>query len=471
MGPWRMLTGRLFPGSRIGPFFLAMLLLGAPAVVFRALCLGNACRVEAETSSDTPFCSLEPELRRLITNGFYEGRSPDVLGVTGSTLIEGSDIRDSPRSPVWPSVSQSPVARVPIMFAGAGVNPDAEIPPGVNLPDVSETIASIMNFRRPHVSVRSGDPIPDVATGQPPRLVLEIVLKGIGSEDIERHKDRWPTLESLVKNVPATFDASADSLPLDPAATLATIGTGGLPSEHGITGGLIRSGSPTGFDTQATVEKRLVTPWSESAPPSVVATLGDQLDEELNQKPLLGLVGTESIDRGLLGGHWYPTQDRDFVKLLPPNSQVKEQTSAASRVMNSKPFGKDSTPDLFAVALDGPMSDLDGGLKDLLASARRASDGSLTVVVTATGSRARETRPKAIDAMSVRFDANQAISTSSPLIEAAVPGGFFLNQANLKRLKKSDDVVIQALLKLRSESEKLFADVFPAIAVTFGRYC
>ena len=63
----------------------------------------------------------------------------------------------------------------------------------------------------------------------------------------------------------ASTEATTGSLPLDPVAVLTTIGTGGPPSQHGITGGLIRD------------EGEVIRPWSAGAPTSVIAALPDDL--------------------------------------------------------------------------------------------------------------------------------------------------------------------------------------------------
>ena len=54
-------------------------------------------------------------------------------------------------------------------------------------------------------------------------------------------RDAWPFLRRAMRPG-RRHDSrrSTGSLPLDPAATLTTIGTGGLPSPHGITGTLVR---------------------------------------------------------------------------------------------------------------------------------------------------------------------------------------------------------------------------------------
>ncbi|MFN2490819.1 MAG: hypothetical protein ABR529_14020, partial [Actinomycetota bacterium] len=276
-------------GRRAAAFFAVAALLGLPAGALRVLCIGNACEVRAEASSNTPFCSLPDKVRALVESGSYEGRSPDIMAVTGSTLISGGDpFRRVTSPPLWPSTTLQESGRVPLIFAGTGVAAGANVPSGTGLDDVSETIAAIIDLRRPHAGVRSGETVEGVASGETPRLVLEVVWKGVGSDELERHPQTWPRLERLMDDGAATMDAVVGSLPLDPAATLATVGTGGLPNRHGITGTLLRR-DPTSYDSTAVdngLGSEVVRAWTRKAPTSVIATLGDHLDEKRRQKPI-----------------------------------------------------------------------------------------------------------------------------------------------------------------------------------------
>jgi hypothetical protein len=467
-------TGRSGPGRRAAAFFVAAAMVGLPAGALRVLCLGNACELRAQASSKTPFCSLPDKVRRLVEQGFYEGRSPDIMAVTGPSLVAGGDaFRRSVSPPLWPSTVLPDSGRVPLLFGGMGVTEGAELPAGTGLDDVSETIAAIIDLRRPHPDVRSGDAIKGVASGQSPRLVLEIVWKGMGSDALERRPGAWPRLKRLMDSGAGTMDAVVGSLPLDPAATITTIGTGGLPSRHGVTGSILRGdevldGSGSGRDAAG----KVVRAWGRRPFSTVIATLGDHLDERLKQKPIIGLVGTDPIDRGLIGGDWYVDVDREAVAILDRTASVRDQVEAARDLLTEESFGRDEITDLAGVVLAGPVAELDAALKPLVELANRVSRGSAAVVITATGVSDSGQAAKAMDASSLRRRLERSIPASRPLIEALVPGGLYLDQDALARLKLSDDVVLSELLALRSPSgERVMADAFPAIAITFGRYC
>ena len=172
-------------------------------------------------------------------NGFREGRSPDVLGVADGTLVY-TDL-EGLRMP-WPAAGTLTDTRVPIVFAGAGVTSGASVPNRTTLDRVAPTVSEILGFEREHPEVRSGTAVAGIANGEPPSLVLLVGWKGVGSSELENHPQDWPFLSSLLDDGAGTLEGETGSLPIDPAATLTTVGTGGLPSQHGITGSFIRDG-------------------------------------------------------------------------------------------------------------------------------------------------------------------------------------------------------------------------------------
>jgi hypothetical protein len=368
-----------------------------------------------------------------------------VLGVAGETPI-----RDE--TGPWPSIEALEPEPLPLVLAGSGVSAEAEIPTGTRLDAVAPTLAEIMGLRRPHPGVRSGEAIPDVASGERPRLIVIVALKGISSADLERRPDAWPTLMGLIRNGAATMQATAGSLPEEPTAALSTVGTGALPRDHGVTGRLLLND-----------EGNMAEAWTAEAPFSIVAALGDDLDEVHDQESEVGLVGNGPADRGLIGRDWYVEHDRDDVVFARTPELV---ASAADRLLASG-YGADPSPDLLGIAMEGPLSQLDSSLGTVLSAADAASGSSFVVAVTGTagGGGAGGTTAAEIEAeLGDEIDAD--------VVEGAGSGGFFLDQDELTDAGLTDDRIVAALRGLKTLSgEPMLADVFPAIAVTFARYC
>ncbi|MGH2656720.1 MAG: alkaline phosphatase family protein [Actinomycetota bacterium] len=429
---------------------LVALSLGAPAVALRVLCVGRACPERAGPPETVPFCSLPDETRDLLAAEFRDGRGPHVLAMAGQTPVVGGDGPGFP--PVaWPGVRPDDAGRVPVVLAGAGVAPGAEVPKGTTLDAVAPTVAELIGLDRPHPGVRSGEAIPGVATGPRPRLVLLVVLKGVGGGDLEARPEQWPNLRALIRDGAGTLQAETGSLPLDPAAVEATVGTGALPSDHGITGALLRND-----------RGEVVTAWGQGTPFSVIAALGDDLDELRDQAPRIGLVGTAEWDRGLIGGTWYLENDRDDVIL---ERRPARQVAAAAELLASG-YGRDDVPDLLAVAMEGPPAKLDQALGRLIRLVDEAAGGRATTVVTATGATGPAGGVGAAELLTeLRTDLG-------PVVEAAGVGGFFLDTEAMAAEGVAGDRVVRAIRELAGPGGgSLFDDVFPQIAVTFARYC
>ena len=430
-------------------------LIAAPAVVLRVLCVGQSCAQPLEVRTAIPFCSLPDDLRRRIGAGYRDGRSPDLLAVTAGTGVVGGT--GTPDGPAWPSV-RVPTPRIPIVFSGTGVRPGATIPAGTGLADVSPTVAEIIDLRRPHPDVRSGEAVPGVASGDHPRLVVQVVWKGVGGPDLARRRSGWPVLRGLMRQGAATLRGEPGSAPLDPAALLTTLGTGGLPSEHGITGTMVRND-----------QGRVVRAWGPGSPFSVIAALGDDLDRRLRQEPRIGLVGTDGSDRGAIGGNWYLQGDRDDVRIGAGGAAG--QAAEAERLLDSG-YGADDVPDLLVVVMRGSVRAMDRALGRVVDAARRVSGGSASVVVTSTGN-AGAAPPVGDGATTERLVVRHVErSAGRDVVEAAVVGGLFLDQRVLAEGTVTQDDVLRALRELRTaDGRPVFADTFTGVAVTLARYC
>jgi hypothetical protein len=233
---------------------------------------------------------------------------------------------------------------------------------------------------------------------------------------------------------------------------LTTLGTGGLPRQHGITGTLIRNDSG-----------RLVRAWSRNAPVSVIASLADDLDDRRAQRPRVGLVATSIADRGIIGGDWYLDADRDTVVVARRNA-----ATAADRILRAG-YGDDDEPDLLVVVGQGTPERLDRMLRRVTASARRTSNGSFVLAVTATGSALGPL--EALRARAVVDHVERSLPGPTGVVEAAAPGGLFIDQDVVARRSLAEDAVLKALASMRSEGDPVFADGFGGLAVSFGRYC
>jgi hypothetical protein len=434
-------------GRRLLALLGVCALVALPAGVLRATCVGKTCDQGQTVHARVPFCPLPDELRTLIANGFYAGRSPDVIGV-GATPVTGGGGGET--STPWPATDPMPDVRVPLAFLGAGVDPNVALPEQLTLDQIAPTLTEILGVRWHFPKVHGGLSITGLANGERPRLVLEVVWTGGGTPELEADHDAFAAWRTLTAHgAAASTDATTGSLPLDPVATLTTIGAGGPPSQHGITGDLIR-------DEQS----RIVAPWSPGATTAVIAALPDDL---VNRDPAtkVGAVLPTRVDQGIVGGTWWETGDIADVKL------ERRDPGRAVETMLADGFGADDTPDVLAVVVGGPASAFAHALRTIVPAVRAAVPAT-TVVVTATGARS----PRgALTASDVVDHVNANVRSSGPIVEAAVPGGLFLDQDVLAADGLSSGAVVGPMLGMTEAGRKVFADAFPGFAVSFARYC
>jgi hypothetical protein len=445
----------MFRHSRQLSLLVVLGIVALPAVGLHALCVGDSCGEEAEPRARIPFCSLPAGLRSDISAGFYDGRSPDVLAVPEEPIIRGGIDGERGVAPGWPSVEGGSSMSVPLLFSGEGVRASADIPDGTTLAAVAPTLGAIMGLSWQKSGVHPGTALEGIGDGEAPRLVLEIAWKGIGAEDLAAHPGGWPFLRSLFASGAGTTDAVTGSLPLDPAATLTSIGTGGLPSDHGITGLYLRNDVG-----------RIARAWGDGAPPSVISALGDDLDEARNGAPLIGVVGTDPSDRGVIGGRWYGGRDDDATAFVQPAAQAD---SVEKLLVNG--FGADDETDLLAVVMRDSLSRMDTDLRRIVRAAERATRGDVAIVVAGTGSTPNDAGD-AVPLARVLGPVESAIPGETPAVESVVAGGVFLDQDVLAQANVTSNAAVAALRSATApDGRPLMADAFPAFAISFGKYC
>jgi hypothetical protein len=443
---------------RLLALVVALAALGIPAAVLQVACVGASCDAGSDGLARVPFCGLPERLRGLLLDGYREGRSPDVLGVAASPGVFTQSPGTSTRL-AWPSPGLDD--RVPVILSGTGIRPGVDLPDGFTLDRVAPTIAAALRFERPFPDVRSGVAFDEVLAAGVPRLVLIVAWKGVGSADAQAWSRDLRFTPTLAERGASTMDASTGSAPLDPAAILTTIGTGGLPSQHGITGTFVRNDRGV-----------VVRAFDGAAPLTVIATLADDLDapastagpSPFGQKPIVALVATDLADRGLIGGDWYDGHDRDEV-VVAPRDRVVEQ---AERLLGA--MGSDRVPDVLGVALEGNIRTLDRATRDLVAAAERAARGRVLTVVVGTGTTElrRLANPDAVLVDAV----DAAVPGERSAVSASVAGGVFLDQHTLRLAEVTGQVVSRAMAEVTGPTgTPMMVDTFQGFAVSFSRYC
>lgn len=436
-------------------------LVGAPAVVLRVLCVGSSCDAsEADAQASVPFCPLPQGLRREVAAGFREGRSPDVMAATAGLDVVSTQVQRGARVP-WPGTEESdgvsglPDTRVPIVFLGAGVRP-GDLPPGSGLDTIAPTLEEITGFRRAHPEVRTGAAIDGVAAegSAAPALVVIIAWKGIGTTNLERDQAAWPFLGRALRTGAGTLTGTTGSLPLDPAATLTTIGTGGRPSSHGITGTVVRED-----------DGGVAVAWSAPGSGSVIATLADDLDHDSGGRARVAAIISNPADRGIVGNGWYldAADDDTMMRLDDPGRAA----TVARSITTSEELGSDRVTDVLGIVLDGGVDRVDTATARVVSTVRRLVPHA-TFVVTATGTLAGGGQGE--DAPGLADDVEAALG--APVVAEVAADGIFLDRDVLVDRSLTGQQVADSMGALVDDAGRpLFDDVYPSFAVAFSRYC
>lgn len=383
-----------------------------------------------------------------------------MLAVPARSAVTGGSAANAAGVP-WPAASPEPDTSVPIVFTGSRVQ-HVPLQAGTGLDQIAPTLAAFLAFNRAHPEVRAGKSIPGVDSGGltsvAPRLVLEFAWVGVSGKGLKAlPASRTPWLHAQMRTGAGTFQGDVGSVPLDPAATLTTIGTGGLPFQHGITGSLLRS--PSGA---------VVPAWGKGAPTSIIATLPDDFDQAKGQTPKIALVAPAPEDQGLIGGKWYIGHDKDLV-------EIGGSPVAKVRTVLATGLGSDATPDVLGVVLQGTPQEMDAESAAIQQLALRAAGGAAGMVTVTAGTGERTTSTQTgTDVASTVDD-----KLGAQVIAASAAGGLFLDPGVQAQAHISSQDVVDALLppdgsgagETPSSPHLALADAFQGFAVSFRRYC
>ncbi len=235
----------------------------------------------------------------------------------------------------------------------------------------------------------------------------------------------------------AAGSATAGSLPIDPTAVEATIGTGGLPYQHGIIGTKVRNQPGS-----------VVAAFGPHSPQPVIATLGDDLDLATDGRTRIGLIATSIGDMALTGDDWY-----DHGSIVDRAAHVAAGTHVDVTPFLSSGWGADEVPDLLAVGLSGSVAN-DQRTTDAIELEVLRAVPDATVVVTGTGT----------------LDVKHAVTAEAPSgTDTIVAGGAFVDRGT--GAVPAQQVVDALDTQTAPDGSPLYLDAFASYAVEFGRYC
>ena len=245
-------------------------------------------------------CDVPLDLLERVANGYYPGRSGDIL------LIEQPKVQPqgTRHSTPYPSTQDVPLVLYGPGFIRSGAAPDRE----ATVADLAPTFAELLRFEgfpQRDGRVLSEALLPRTKRNGVPRLLMTIMWDGGGDNVLEKWSDQWPHLRRMMDEGANYPNATVGSAPSITPAVHATIGTGAFPSSHGLPDNFMRVGG------------RIIDPYEGHTPRYLKEqTLGDLWDVANGNEPLLGMLARDAWHLGMLGhGTNSPGGDADIAVL------------------------------------------------------------------------------------------------------------------------------------------------------------
>ncbi|MGH2752258.1 MAG: alkaline phosphatase family protein [Actinomycetota bacterium] len=249
-------------------------------------------------------CALDHDLLRRVRAGINLERSPDISVVPREPNFFGGFTVFTHSGP-WDYVQ-----RVPLALYGPGFiksQGELKLDRRVTLADVAPTLAELVGVELP--GERPGRAITEALVEENrrgrPRVILQLVWDGGGTNVLEQWPDAWPTLERIMAEGTSVLDVEVGSSPSVTPAVHANIGTGAFPKQHEIVDIPVRDGD------------EVVGSYPDRTP-SILAetTVADVYDQQVDNQAKIGMFGFKSWHWGLVGhGAFLEGGDKDIVFL------------------------------------------------------------------------------------------------------------------------------------------------------------
>jgi hypothetical protein len=241
--------------------------------------------VDPELLSEVDACDVPVELLERMWNGYYPGRSGDIIAIEQFPAIYGNR-----HSTPWPYTQD-----VPLFLYGPGyIKGGTTFDEPVTLADLAPTFAELLDFTD-EFGKRDGRVLeeallPKGERNGKPRLIFTLIWDGGGDNVLERWPDAWPELRALMDRSASYTEATVGSSPSITPTVHATIGTGDFPRKHGLP------------DTKIRIKGSIVDSWEGFSPRYLERrTLGDMWDLANDNEPIVGVFARDSWHGGMIG--------------------------------------------------------------------------------------------------------------------------------------------------------------------------
>lgn len=249
-------------------------------------------------------CAEDLDILRRTRAGLHRERGPEIVAVPREPNYFGGFATYTHSGP-WDYTQ-----RVPLALYGPGFiksQGDLKLKRRVTLADVAPTLAELVGTELP--GKRPGRAITEALVDESrrgqPKLIVQLVWDGGGTNVLEQWPEAWPTLKRIMAEGTSVQDVEVGASPSVTPAVHATIGTGAFPRQHGIVGIRVRDGD------------RIISS-SPRRSPAILdeTTVADVYDQQVDNQAKVGLFSYKSWHWHLAGhGSMIEGGDRDIVFL------------------------------------------------------------------------------------------------------------------------------------------------------------
>lgn len=245
-------------------------------------------------------CALPDRELLRIWRGHDKAASEDITIVPQPPNFSGSFGTTSHSGP-WDYVQTVPL----VLYGPGNIKASGQIQGPANVADIYATAGELTGVSLPQ---RKGKALEQALEPEAsPKLIVTLVWDGVGRNVLDKWEGRWPNLARIEAEGTSFVTATVGSSPSITPATHSNLGTGSYPRQHGITAIEMRraDGSVgTAFAAKDPAELRLTT-------------FADEIDRELGNAPIVGLLAWKSWHMGMMGhGSQLSGGDKDQLALI-----------------------------------------------------------------------------------------------------------------------------------------------------------
>ena len=249
--------------------------------------------------------ALGAEVMQNIYRGHVPGRSGEIYLVPRPHryLAGDWDLNTLDSDTPWMNTTHpnpwSYLAKVPMIFYGPPYVPEGlELTRPADVASIAPSYAQLLGMDDFDAEAQPLEEVFSDRAGDPPKVVLTVVIDGGGWNVLEQHPTSHPTIDALRAAGTTYVNATIGSAPSITGAIHATMSTGFYPRDHGLPGNQMRDPEGAGSGGDMTIDT-----WLQNGDPRYLKlpTVSELWDERNDNEAIVATVSYEGWHLGMIG--------------------------------------------------------------------------------------------------------------------------------------------------------------------------